>query len=50
MDISTFSLEKLKAFAYDQICILKNTENNLRLLQIEIDKKSVEKLNENPDK
>ncbi len=39
MDITTMTLEQLKALAYDQIVLLQQTQNNLALLQAEIKKR-----------
>jgi len=36
------SLEQLKALAYDQLALLEQTQNNLRLINVEIAEKSKE--------
>jgi hypothetical protein len=43
MDITTLTIEQLKALAYDQILLLQQTQNNLNLIQAEIKKREEEK-------
>ena len=39
MDISTLTIEQLKALAYDQIVLIQQSQNNLNLIQAEIQKR-----------
>jgi len=42
MNLKEMSLEQLKALAYDQLALLEQTQNNLRLINVEIAEKSKE--------
>ena len=50
MDLSTLDLKELKALAYDQLVLLQQTQNNIRILEEEIRKRNQEttKLAEKP--
>jgi len=39
VDIAALTIEQLKALAYDQIVILNQTQANINLLQVEIQKR-----------
>jgi hypothetical protein len=36
MDVALLTLEGLKALAYDQLAIIENAQNNLRIINTEI--------------
>lgn len=42
MDISTLNMTELKALAYDQLVLLQQTQNNIRILEAEIQKRIAE--------
>ena len=42
MDLTTMTLEQLKALAYDQLVELQRIQQNLQILNAEIDKRKVE--------
>lgn len=39
MDITTLTLEQLKALAYDQVCLLNQTQANIQAIEQEIAKR-----------
>lgn len=41
MDITTKTLEELKVMAYDQLVVLEQTQNNLKVINQEIAKRQV---------
>lgn len=48
MDLKTQTTEQLKALAYDQLCILNQTQTNLKLIEEEINLRGKEPVvNEN---
>jgi hypothetical protein len=46
MDISTLTVEQLKALAYDEIIHIQKSQNNLSILQAEIERRIMQ--NETP--
>lgn len=46
MDLSQFSLDKLKSLAYEQFKLLNQTQTNLQILETEINKRGQEKISE----
>ncbi len=45
-DISKWSIEKLKAFAYDCLVVIEQNQNNLKLLNQELTKRKMNPENE----
>jgi sRNA-binding carbon storage regulator CsrA len=46
MDVTTMTIEQIKALAYDQIAIRENAERNLQILNNEIARRAKEEQSE----